>query len=213
MNDWIDQALRIETMAAEGNWRFPDDDSIVIARAGGSVAGGGNEAALFKMDTTIQCCTLQPENVLRNDGSVVVQNYTTVRLPNSADYPGNLSFDTGTKNLTVTSFLSANAIRATDSMDWNEIDWCSSNNSVPCALQKISAPLLITAMGAYYFFPDGEKYYLYYAKSQDKTFIIADGLVHGITVCTPNCLGGPYTNMVTNYWNYVFNWISRRFGT
>jgi hypothetical protein len=213
MNDWIDQALHIKTMAAEGNWRFPDDDSIVIARAGGSVAGGGNEAALFKMDTTIQCCTLRPENVLRNDGSVVVQNYTTVRLPSSADYPGNLSFDTGTKNLTVTSFLSANAIRATDSMDWNEIDWCSSNNSVPCALQKISVPLLITAMGAYYFFPDGEKYYLHYAKSQDKTFIIADGLVHGITVCTPNCLGGPYTNMVTNYWNYVFNWISHRFGT
>ena len=213
MNDWIHQALHIKTMAADGNWRFPDDDSIVIARAGGSVAGGGNEAALFKMDTTLQCCTLRPENVLRNDGSVVVQNYTTVRLPSSADYPGNLSFDTGTKNLTVTSFLSANAIRATDSMDWNEIDWCSSNNSVPCALQKISVPLLITAMGAYYFFPDGEKYYLYYAKSQDKTFVIADGLVHGITVCTPNCLGGPYTNTVTNYWNYVFNWISHRFGT
>jgi hypothetical protein len=78
-------------------------------------------------------------------------------------------------------------------------------------------------MGAYYFFPDGEKYFLYYAASQDKTFIVADGLVHGITPCvsnlnppagaTPNCFGGPYSNMSVNYWNYVFNWISTRFGT
>jgi hypothetical protein len=214
MNDWIDQALLMKQRIAKGDWRFPDDDSVVLARAGGSVAGGGNEASLFRMDTSVQCCTLMPEKILRNDGSVITQMYTTVRLPNSAaDYPGNLTFDTGTKNLTITSFLSANAIRATDALDFNRIDWCSSNNSVPCALQHISVPLLITAMGAYYFFPDGEKYYLYYAKSQDKTFIIADGLVHGITACTPNCLGGPYTNMVTNYWNYVFNWISHRVGT
>jgi hypothetical protein len=40
----------------------------------------------------------------------------------------------------------ANAIRAVDSMD--DIDWCSSNNSTPCALRNISVPLLITAMGA-----------------------------------------------------------------
>ena len=224
LNAWIAQALQIKKKAANGDWRFPDDDSIVVARAGGSAAGGGSQANLFVLDTTVQCCTLMPEKILRNDGSVVTQMYTTVRLPNpGADYPGNLTFDQGTKNLTVTSFLSANAIRSTDSMDFNRIDWCSSNNSTPCALQHISVPLLITAMGAYYFFPDGEKYYLYYAASQDKTFIVADGLVHGITPCvsnssppagaTPNCFGGPYNNMSVNYWNYVFNWISTRFGT
>lgn len=224
MNEWINQALRMKARIAKGEWRFPDDDSIVLARAGGSVAGGGNEASLFRMDTSLQCCTLMPENILKNNGSVVVQMYTTVRLPNSAaDYPGNLTFDTGTKNLTITSFLSANAIRATDAMDFNRIDWCSTNNSTPCALQHISVPLLITTMGAHYFFPDGEKYYLYYAVSHDKTFLIADGLVHGITPCVsntstppapnPNCFGGPYNNMATNYWNYVFNWISTRFGT
>jgi len=214
MNDWIRQALRVKEEAAEGRWRFPDDDSIVIARAGGSVAGGGNQGLLAKMDPTIpaQCCTVQPERVLKNDGSIVVEKYTTVRLPDSSDYPGNLSFDTGTKNLTATSFLSANAIRATDALDYNKIDWCSSNNSVPCALQSISVPLLITGMGAYYFFPDGEQYYLHYAKSKDKEYLIADGLVHGITPCTA-CPGGPYTNQVTNYWNYVFNWIKARFGT
>src|SRR5579871_2150543 len=46
MNDWIRQALRVKEEAANGRWRFPDDDSIVIAHAGGSVAGGGNQALL-----------------------------------------------------------------------------------------------------------------------------------------------------------------------
>jgi hypothetical protein len=212
MNAWIEHAQRIQAKAAEGDYRFPDDDNVVIARAGGSVAGGGNEAALWKMDTSILCCTVQPEMVLQNNASVVTQYYTSVRLPSSTDYPGNLSFDTGTKNLTVTSFLSANAIRSTDAMDYSQIDWCSSNNSTPCALQHVSVPLLITAMGAYYFIDDGEQYFLHYAKSADKTFVIAAGLVHGITPCG-NCPGGPYNNMVMNYWNYVFNWISTRFGT
>jgi hypothetical protein len=214
MNDWIAQALHIREEIAKGRWRFPDDDSIIIARGSGSQAGGGSGANIYKPDTTIptQCCTVQPERVLMNDGSVVVQMYQSVRLPDPTGVEGNVNFDDGSKNLTVTSFLSANAIRATDSLDRNQIDWCSSNNSTPCALQNISVPLLITGMGAYYFFPDGEQYYLKYAASLDKEFIIAAGLVHGITPCG-NCPGGPYNNQVTNYWNYVFNWIRVRFGT
>ena len=43
----------------------------------------------------------------------------------------------------------ANAIRARDSI--TDIEWCSANNSTPCALRQISIPLLITAMGAHYF--------------------------------------------------------------
>lgn len=214
MTDWINQALRMREKIADGRWRFPDDDSIIIARGSGSQAGGGAGANIYKPDTDIptQCCTVQPERVLMNDGSVAVKVYQSVRLPDPTGVQGNPDFDDGSKNLTVTSFLSANAIRAKDSLDRDKIDWCSSNNSTPCALQNISVPLLITGMGAYYFFPDGEQYYLKYAKSTDKEFIVAAGLVHGITPCG-NCPGGPYTNQVTNYWNYVFNWISGRFGT
>jgi len=214
MNDWIDQALHMRQQMADGNWRFPDDDSIIIARGSGSQAGGGAGANIYKPDVLVptQCCTVQPEEVLNNNGTVTTQMYQSVRQPDSASIISNADFDDGTKNLTVTSFLSANAIRATDSLDRDQIDWCSSNNSTPCALQHISVPLLITGMGAYYFFPDGESYFRKYAKSTDKEFIIAAGLVHGITPCG-NCPGGPYTNQVTNYWNYVFNWIAKRFGT
>ena len=211
MNGWIDQAQHQQALIAEGNWRFPDDDSIIIAAAGGSIAGGGSEAAIFKPDNQIWCCTIQPEQVLTNDNTVVTESYTSVRLPNGGEYPGVLTFDSGTKNLTMTSFLTGNAIRATDALDYNKIDWCSTNDSVPCALQHITTPILMVGMGAYYFFPDMERYYLYYSNSPDKTFIIAAGLVHGLTPCG-NCPGGPYTNMSTNMWNYIANWIQTRYG-
>jgi hypothetical protein len=213
MNDWIDQAKRIRAKMAEGNWRFPDDDSIIIGRGGGSQAGGGSGANIFVTDVDILCCTTQQEKFLLNDGSVVKQIVKSVRLPDPSRKVGNETFDDGTKNLTVTSFLSANAIRATDSLDYNQIDWCSTNNSTPCALQQISVPLLITAMGAHYFIGDSEQYFLKYAKSADKDFVVAAGLTHGIGVCTPNCTGGPYTNQVKNYWDYVGNWTKVRFGT
>jgi len=211
MNDWIDHAQHAQALIADGNWRYPDDDSIIISAAGGSVAGGGNEAAIFKPDNQIWCCTIHPEQVLTNDGTIVTESYTSVRLPNPADYPGVLSFDTGTKNLTITSFLSANAIRSTDALDYNRIDWCSTNDSVPCAVGHFSQPILMIGMGAYYFFPDMERYYLNYSASPDKTFLIAAGLVHGLTACG-NCPGGPYNNVPTLMWNYIANWIGTRFG-
>ena len=141
MNDWIDQALHIRAQAAAGNWRFPDNDSIVIARGGGSQAGGGSGANIFVMDTDILCCTTHPHKLLQNDGTIVTQIVKSVRLPDPTRKAGNETFDDGTKNLTVTSFLSANAIRSTDSLDVKQIDWCSTNNSTPCALQNIKCSL------------------------------------------------------------------------
>ncbi len=230
MNDWIEQALHIRGEIAEGKWRFPDDDSIIIARGGGSVAGGGAGANIFVPDVRQQAGTIQTEKLMLNDGSIVSNQIVhSVRLPNPTNAPGNPaandSFDNGSKNLTVTSFLSANAIRSSDSADYKQIDWCSSNNSTPCALMNISAPLLVTAMGAHYFIADSEQYYLNYAASHDKDFVTFFGLVHGISPCTPgtswnvpqgaNCLAnvGPLDNQVTNYWDYVGNWIKARFGT
>jgi hypothetical protein len=212
MNNWINQALRIRSLMAQGAWRFPDNDSIIIARGGGSQAGGGDGANLFVPDVDILCCTVKPQKLLLNDGSIVTQIVKSVRLPNPAVAEGNEEFDGGTKNLTVTSFLSANAIRATDSLDYHQIDWCSTNNSTPCALQNISVPLLVTSMGAHYFHLDAEQFYENYAASNDKENIIFAGLTHGITPCTA-CPGGPYTNQVANYWNYLFNWIQTRFGS
>ena len=163
------------------------------------------------MDPTISCCTKQPAKLLKDNGTIVTQIIKSVRIGDPTRAVGNATFDDGAKDLTVTSFLSANAIRATDSLDNDQIDWCSSNNSTPCALRVITKPLLITNMGAHYFMSDGE-YFLSQAKSADKDFITIEGATHGIGPCTA-CTGGPYPNVVKNFYNYVAQWIKDRFGT
>ena len=75
------------------------------------------------------------------------------------------------------------------------IDWCSSNNSTPCALQSISVPLLITAMGGHYFIRDNEIHYEM-AASKDKDFVVVEGATHGITPCTAcEKTPGQYSNV------------------
>jgi hypothetical protein len=66
----------------------------------------------------------------------------------------------------------------------NEIDWCSSNNSVPCAVRSISVPILVVAMQGHYFIRDGE--YIYEtSKSSDNSFIVFEGVTHGLAPCVP----------------------------
>jgi hypothetical protein len=111
--------------------------------------------------------------------------------------------------MTVHSFLSANAIRAKDSLD--EVDWCSSNNSTPCAVKSISIPILITAMGAHYFIRDNEIHFEQ-AASADKEFIVIEGASHGTTPCTA-CEDAPgqYSNSQKNFFDYATRWIKARF--
>ena len=121
----------------------------------------------------------------------------------------NRTFANGTLFLTIKSFLSANAIRATDSMDG--IDHCSSNNSPPCNLPRIRVPLLVAAMGAHYFIRDNEIHYEL-AASSDKDFVVVEGAEHGQTPCIPcESVPGQYSNTVKNFYDYAADWIKRRF--
>ncbi len=178
-----------------------DDDVFLVVR--------GEGARLMELDPSIHHSTVKPRKLLRNDGSVVIQIVESVRPIGRGSEAQNAAFTTGTRLLTARSFLSANAIRARDSMD--DINWCSSNNSTPCALKQISIPLLVTAMGAHYFIRDNEIHFDV-AASADKDFVVVEGATHGITPCarcekTP----GQYANSVRNYFDYVQRWINARF--
>src|SRR2546422_786251 len=209
MNEWIDRALYIRKLMKEGSWIYPDNDALIIPR------GNDRSTNIFAMDTSVLCCTKRPQKLLKNDGTIVTQVIKTVRPPDTSRAKMNGTFGDGSFNLggtrvlTLTSFLSANAIRATDSLDYSKIDWCSSNNSVPCALKTITVPLLIAAMQGHYFVTDSE-YFLDIAKSNDKEFIAIEGATHGFTPCT-NCEGGPYNNSMKNLFDYVAKWINARF--
>jgi hypothetical protein len=209
MNKFIDEALAKRALIEAGVYRYPDNDIIIIPRAGGTFAGGGGSANLQQLDLNVHPGTVKPQKLLRNDGTIAKQVIASVRLPNPELAETNAAFDTGTKIFTITSFLSANAIRATHSLD--DIDWCSSNNSVPCAIQRISAPVLFTAMGAFYFIRDNEIHYEM-AASADKDFVVIEGALHGFTPCTAcEQFPGQYSNTVKNLFDYVRDWINARF--
>ena len=209
MNQWIERALRIRKLMKEGSWIYPDNDALIIPR------GNDRSTNIFAMDTSVQCCTKRPQRLLKNDGTIATQIIKSVRPPDTTRAKMNGTFGDGSFNLggtrvlTIKSFLSANAIRSTDSLDYSKIDWCTTNNSVPCALKTITVPLLIVAMQGHYFVTDSE-YFLDIAKSADKEFIAIEGATHGFTPCG-DCEGGPYNNSVKNLFDYVAKWINARF--
>jgi hypothetical protein len=203
MNRLIDIAMGRMQQIESGTYKYPDDDAFVIPN--------GDGTRLMRLDLSIDHSTLKPRKFLRNDGTIEDCCIVSSVRPVDLKPENNESFWSGTRMLTLRSFLSTRAIRSTQAM--TEIDYCSSNNSTACNVQKISIPVLITAMGGHYFIRNSEIYYEM-AKSTDKDFIVLEGAVHGITpckACVPGGYDGRYDNSVRNYYDYVAKWINERF--
>lgn len=199
MNQLIDMALDKRKRMKDGSYPYPDDDVFVIT--------GGQGARLISLDPSLRDRTAQPRKLLKNDGTIATQI-----IESSMRYsaPQRASRFSGTARvLTVQSFLSTNAIRATDSQDG--IDYCSTNNSVPCAVRSITVPVLFAAMGAYTFIRDNEIHYDR-AASKDKDYIVVEGATHGATPCQ-ECEDRPgqYSDSAKNFFDYVAKWINSRF--
>ena len=145
MNGLIDKA---QSWLRTAKGPFSDDDVMVIHGAGNPGSGDAGRALLFVMDPDIAAIgnSVAPHKLLRNDGTVVTEIIHSVKPANPDLIKDNLTVDRGSKIYTYRSFLSSNAMRATNSLDG--IDYCTSNNSAACALPVISAPLLIMVMGA-----------------------------------------------------------------
>src|SRR5579864_3077922 len=112
MNALIDAALAKLERMKRGDYPYPDDDIIVIPRGGNPGSGPGAAAALFDFDPPIAgiFSTIRPEKLLRNDGSVVTQPISSVWVAQPKLRDLHMTFDGGTKILSIRSFLSANAV-------------------------------------------------------------------------------------------------------
>ncbi|MGK0297353.1 MAG: hypothetical protein ACI9XC_000956 [Gammaproteobacteria bacterium] len=205
MNGLIDIAQAKLKQIDAGTYGYPDDDVFIVPR--------GNASRLYSMDLSIENSSTKPAMLLKNDGSIVdccIVN--SVRVAGQSP-ESNKKFWGGTMFLSLKSFLSVRSIRSSNSI--YGIDWCSSNNSAPCSLQKVSVPLLVVAMGGYFFIHDGEIIYDM-ATSKDKEFIVVEGATHGGTpckICMPagQPYDGRYDNAVKNNFDYMAKWISDRF--
>jgi hypothetical protein len=169
MNRLVDGALaKLRAMKA-GKYYYKDDDAYVLHKS--------EVGRLSELDLSIHPGTLKPHKLIKNDGTIVTEIIKSVRVPNTENAERAKSFQTGSKFLTVKSFLGTRAIRAGHSL--NDIDYCSNNNSTPCHLQKITVPILILGMGGHYFLRDNEVHYEMSA-SADKEYVVIEGASHGI---------------------------------
>ena len=211
MNALIDAALSAQTRMKSGDYPYPDDDIVIIPSGGNPGAGPGGGAGLVTVDPSIAgiMSTARPERLLKNDGAVETGIVHSVAVAEPGAAETNRAFDRGTKLFTFKSFLSANATRATNSLDG--IDHCSSNNSTTCAVQSISVPIMIAAMGGYQFIRDDEIIFEISA-SKDKEYVVIEGALHGFGPCTAcEKTKGQYSNTVKNLFDYIRDWTNKRF--
>jgi hypothetical protein len=206
MNRLIDAAQKLLQQVEAGKHFYTDDAPFNIPRFDG--------ARLLSLDPSIRHTTTQPRKLLKNDGTIATQIIESIAPSRPELREANQTFSEGAREgLTVRSFLSSNAIRASNSMDETQIDLCSSNNSTPCMLQHVTVPLLAAANQASFqnLIQEVEINYLY-SKSPDKDFIVVEGATTGVTPCT-NCPlpASAYSNATKNFFDYAANWINARF--
>ena len=130
MNRLIDKALAMRAQIRDHKGKTTDDAPFIVYR---------NRARLMDFSMSVHPGSTRPQKLIKNDGSISNEIVRSVRAPLAGNAKLDKTLSNGTMFLTLTSFLSANAIRARDSI--SDIDWCSSNNSTPCALRKIHVPL------------------------------------------------------------------------
>ena len=212
MNALIDSALGRQATIKAGAGPYPDNDLFAIPHGGNPGAGPGGASQLHSLDTKISLRkTNSPRKLLKNDATISQQIVTSVSPVELNTKDTTNAFDTGTKLLTLRSFLSTQAIRSTNSLDG--IDHCTAINDTVCAVQSISVPVMFAGMGGYLFIRDSEEEFEA-AKSTDKDLVFIEGATHGFTPCA-NC-GAPvsnYSNSVKNLFDYVGNWTKARYSS
>ena len=117
MNDLIDTALERLAKIEAGFGDYTDDEPFDIPRF--------DATRLLSLDPSIRHTTIFPEQLLKNDGTVVKQIIESIAPSRPELREANATFSDGSRGgLTVRSFLSSNAIRSTNSMDEHQIDLC-----------------------------------------------------------------------------------------
>jgi hypothetical protein len=200
MNGLIKDALAIKRRIELGQ-QDPDDDAFILNRV---------NARLVQLTTEVHCCTVNPQRLLRDSTETLTppQIIHTVRVPTPEIKEDD---ETAPEEHTITSFLTANAIRSHHSLD--DLDWCSTNNSTVCAVRVISVPTLVLTHQGHYFIRDGEQIFEESA-ALDKQFVVIEGSTHGGTNCN-DCATywgtGPYVNVTKNIYNFIASWANARF--
>jgi hypothetical protein len=210
-NELIEKALdRLEKIEA-GKGRFSDDEPFIVPA--GSFAAANNR--LFMQDLSLWQHTRGEYPLLKAGGvKTDPQIIHSVRVPKNMTSP-TPTLGTGGLTTTVRRFLSTFALRATYWYGYDEdslrgIDYASSYNSTPFAVEGVTVPLLELGMtGSHEFFM--QETIFGHAASTDKELAYVEGATHGFSTCK-DCekkWGETYGDTQTTLYNYVDGWLSK----
>ncbi len=206
MNAQIARVRALQDAIKQGEGPFPDNDIVLVP-----FSAERGAARLSELDPGVPeyMSTSKPEKLLKNNGTIAMQVIHSIEPPHPDRIRTNRSFEIGAKVLTIKSYLSTNAIKSSNSFDG--VNWCSVNNSTICAVQRIKAPTLIVAMGAYHLLGDEERMFEKSA-APDKDYIVVEGGTLGYTGCKDCGQGsGDFSNALKNNFDYVAKWAKARF--
>ena len=206
MNAQIAQVQALQAKIMKGEGAYPDNDLVLVP-----FSAERGAARLSELDPGVAeyMSTSKPRKFLKNDGTIVTQIVHSVEPARPDRAKTNLSFELGTKVLTIKSYLSTDAIKSINS--FGGVDWCSVNNSSMCSIQYIKVPTLIVAMGAYHLLADEERMFEK-SVAADKDYIVIEGGTLGYAGCR-DCGVPPenFSNAEKNNFDYVAKWANARF--
>ena len=211
MNRIIDAAVARKERMAKGEGRYPDNDIVIIPMGGNPTGGAGGAASLHTLDTSIPeiMSTTRAQPFRKNDGSIETKVAASTARPDTQQKQTNRTFDAGAKVYSINSFLSANAVRSTNSLDG--VDHCTSNNSTVCAVGAIEIPQLYMAMGSANFIRDNEMTFDA-SKAKDKEYVVIEGALHSFAPCVPcEPTKGAFSNARKNVFDHAAAWLNKRF--
>jgi pimeloyl-ACP methyl ester carboxylesterase len=189
-----------------GQGKYLDDEPFNIP--GGSISGQAT-LQIWSLDLNLWAHTRDKQQLVHKDGSISNQIVPSIRTVASATSSPTLR--TGAARLTtVKKFLNTWACRTTKDYGYGPdyvsgIDWQSTYNNSPGAVEKIKGPLLVVGMSASSLVVSQETIFKN-AASKDKALVYIEGATH---MTTP--VNGNYGNTNATTVNYIDSWLSQKF--
>ena len=204
MAELIHTALGRLAKINAGHGKYLDDEPFDIP--GSSITN----PQIWSLDLNLWSHTHDPQKLVHKDGTISTQIVPSVRNPNALTSSPTLN-TTAARLTTVKRFLNTWACRTTGNYGYGAdfirgIDWQSTYNNTPGAVEGIKVPLLVVGMSASSLVVSNETIFNH-AASVDKTLVYIEGATH----MTFPINGVKYGNTTATTVNYVDGWLSSRF--
>jgi pimeloyl-ACP methyl ester carboxylesterase len=204
MAELIHTALGRLAKINAGHGKYLDDEPFDIP--GSSITN----PQIWSLDLNLWSHTHDPQKLVHKDGTISTQVVPSVRNPNALTSSPTLN-TTAARLTTVKRFLNTWACRTTRNYGYGAdfirgIDWQSTYNNTPGAVEGIKLPLLVVGMSASSLVVSNETIFNH-AASVDKTLVYIEGATH----MTFPIDGVKYGNTTATTVNYVDDWLNSRF--